>query len=157
MGCIFASFTGRLQCRSVSTISYSITMHQDSQSNLEEKISELFNAAHSHTLPPLVHPPTLRSRVHALWDTRVCAFQVHERRAEILLSLGTLAQDVQTARTLSQPGCGLTLLERLERTINNYLHVVKLLHGEVRMISSTLCCGACGSDWRKVILQVCVL
>ncbi|KAA0719050.1 hypothetical protein E1301_Tti007632 [Triplophysa tibetana] len=61
---------------------------------------------------------------------------VHERRAEILLSLGTLAQDVRTAKTLIQPGCGLTLLVRLERSINNYLHVVKLLHGEVRMITS---------------------
>ncbi|XP_067309222.1 thrombopoietin isoform X2 [Pseudorasbora parva] len=55
---------------------------------------------------------------------------VHEWRAEILLSLGTLAQDVRSARTLSQPGCRLTLLERLERSINNYLHVVRLLHIE---------------------------
>lgn len=55
---------------------------------------------------------------------------VHEWRAEILLSLGTLAQDVQSARTLSQPGCRLTLLERLEHNINNYLLVVKLLHIE---------------------------
>lgn len=136
MCCIFSSFTGRLQHCSISTLSYSITMHQDSQSNLGEKICELFNSAHSHTLPPLEHPPTLCSWVHTLWDTCVCVFQVHERRAEILLSLGTLAQDVRTAKTLIQPGCGLTLLVRLERSINNYVHVVKLLHGEVRMITS---------------------
>ncbi|XP_073767486.1 thrombopoietin isoform X3 [Danio rerio] len=56
--------------------------------------------------------------------------KVQERRAEILLSLGTLAQDVRSARTLSQPGCGLTLLKRLEHSINNYLYVVRLLHVE---------------------------
>ncbi|XP_056116737.1 thrombopoietin isoform X3 [Rhinichthys klamathensis goyatoka] len=65
-----------------------------------------------------IHKPT--------WERK----SVHEWRAEILLSLWTLAQDVQSARTLSQPGCRLTLLERLEHNINNYLLVVKLLHIE---------------------------
>lgn len=89
---------------------------------------------------PLPHTPSNTasthsrcSRAHTLWDTCMCVFQVHEWRAEILLSLGTLAQDVQSARTLSQPGCRLTLLERLEHNINNYLLVVKLLHIEVRI------------------------
>ncbi|CAM4594286.1 unnamed protein product [Leuciscus chuanchicus] len=62
----------------------------------------------------------------ATWERK----SVHEWRAEILLSLETLAQDMQSARTLSQPGCRLTLLERLEHNINNYLLIVKLLHIE---------------------------
>lgn len=123
-------------------------MHQNSQSNLGEKISESFNAAHSHTLPPLEHQPTQAALGHTLFETPVCVFQVHEQRAEILLSLGTLAQDVRSARTLSQPGCGLTLLERLEHSINNYLHVVRLLHIEVRTTSSILCCSS-DRYWHK--------
>ncbi|XP_039531299.1 thrombopoietin isoform X3 [Pimephales promelas] len=65
-----------------------------------------------------IHKPT--------WERK----SVHEWRAEILLSLWTLAQDVQSARTLSQPGCRFTLLERLEHNINNYLLIVKRLHIE---------------------------
>lgn len=94
---------------------------------------------------PLPHTPSITasthsrcSRAHTLWDTCICVFQVHEWRAEILLSLGTLAQDVRSARTQSQPGCRFNLLERLERSINNYLHVVRLLYIEVRMTNSTL-------------------
>ncbi|XP_057189186.1 thrombopoietin isoform X1 [Triplophysa rosa] len=86
---------------------------------------EMVDCSAVASLPSPIQLPCIR--IHkATWEKK----SVHERRAEILLSLGTLAQDVRTARTLSQPGCGLTLLERLERNINNYLHVVKLLHGE---------------------------
>ncbi|XP_016090902.1 uncharacterized protein [Sinocyclocheilus grahami] len=88
-------------------------------------------------LPSDIKLPCIR--IHkATWERK----SVHEKRAEILLSLGTLAQDVRSARTLSQTGCGLTLLERLEHSINNYLHVVRLLHIEVRTTSSTLCCSS---------------
>ncbi|XP_017212992.1 thrombopoietin isoform X1 [Danio rerio] len=76
-------------------------------------------------LPSSIQLPCIS--IHkATWERK----SVQERRAEILLSLGTLAQDVRSARTLSQPGCGLTLLKRLEHSINNYLYVVRLLHVE---------------------------
>ncbi|XP_056322242.1 thrombopoietin isoform X2 [Danio aesculapii] len=78
-------------------------------------------------LPSSIQLPCIS--IHkATWERK----SVQERRAEILLSLGTLAQDVRSAKTLSQPGCGLTLLKRLEHSINNYLHVVRLLHVEER-------------------------
>ncbi|KTG45957.1 hypothetical protein cypCar_00008897 [Cyprinus carpio] len=81
-------------------------------------------------LPSDIKLPCIR--IHkATWERK----SVHEQRAEILLSLGTLAQDVRSARTLSQPGCGLTLLERLEHSINNYLHVVRLLRIELEPFS----------------------
>uniref|UniRef100_A0A671RWT8 Thrombopoietin n=1 Tax=Sinocyclocheilus anshuiensis TaxID=1608454 RepID=A0A671RWT8_9TELE len=136
-------------------------MHQNSQSNLGEKISEsvyIFAClSTSETFDRLCFSPPLQGvcsavdalpsdiklpciRIHkATWERK----SVHEQRAEILLSLGTLAQDVRSARTLSQTGCGLTLLERLEHSINNYLHVVRLLHIEGEQVGpqAELCLG----------------
>ncbi|XP_067219043.1 thrombopoietin isoform X2 [Chanodichthys erythropterus] len=88
-----------------------------------------------------IHKPT--------WERK----SVHEWRAEILLSLGTLAQDVRSARTLSQPGCRLNLLERLERSINNYLHVVRLLHieGEQVVPQAERCLGQPSKDLGLVL------
>ncbi|XP_048020548.1 thrombopoietin isoform X2 [Megalobrama amblycephala] len=88
-----------------------------------------------------IHKPT--------WERK----SVHEWRAEILLSLGTLAQDVRSARTLSQPGCRLNLLERLERSINNYLHVVRLLHieGEQVVPQTERCLGQPSKDLGLVL------
>ncbi|KAK7162829.1 hypothetical protein R3I93_007005 [Phoxinus phoxinus] len=86
---------------------------------------EMKNCSAVDALPFSIQLPCVG--IHkATWERK----SVHEWRADILLSLETLAQDVQSARTLSQPGCRLTLLERLERNINNYLLVVKLLHIE---------------------------
>ncbi|XP_051555373.1 erythropoietin-like isoform X2 [Myxocyprinus asiaticus] len=90
--------------------------------DLEEEMVDCSAVA---SLPSSIQLPCIR--IHkATWEKK----SVHERRAEILLSLWTLAQDVRSARTLSHPGCALTLLERLEHSINNYLHVVKLLYNE---------------------------
>uniref|UniRef100_A0A8C2GQM1 Thrombopoietin n=1 Tax=Cyprinus carpio TaxID=7962 RepID=A0A8C2GQM1_CYPCA len=99
-------------------------------------------------LPSDIKLPCIR--IHkATWERK----SVHEQRAEILLSLGTLAQDVRSARTLSQPGCGLTLLERLEHSINNYLHVVRLLHIEGEQVGpqAELCLGRPSKDLGLVL------
>uniref|UniRef100_A0A8C1RUH2 Thrombopoietin n=3 Tax=Cyprinus carpio TaxID=7962 RepID=A0A8C1RUH2_CYPCA len=100
-------------------------------------------------LPSDIKLPCIR--IHkATWERK----SVHEQRAEILLSLGTLAQDVRSARTLSQPGCGLTLLERLEHSINNYLHVVRLLRieqGEKVGLQAELCLGQPSKDLGLVL------
>ncbi|XP_051737020.1 thrombopoietin isoform X2 [Ctenopharyngodon idella] len=88
-----------------------------------------------------IHKPT--------WERK----SVHEWRAEILLSLGTLAQDVRSARTQSQPGCRFNLLERLERSINNYLHVVRLLYieGEQVVPQAERCLGQPSKDLGLVL------
>ncbi|XP_028833519.1 thrombopoietin isoform X2 [Denticeps clupeoides] len=55
------------------------------------------------------------------------AMVVHEKRGEILLSLETLVQDVKAARKLVESGCGSSMLERLEHSAKNYLHIVSHL------------------------------
>ncbi|XP_051554767.1 thrombopoietin isoform X2 [Myxocyprinus asiaticus] len=100
------------------------------------------------SLPSSIQLPCIR--IHkATWEMK----SVHERRAEILLSLGTLAQDVRSARTLSQPSCVLTLLERLEHSVNNYLHVVKLLHNEGEQVrpQAKSCLGQDSKDLGLVL------
>ncbi|XP_076838120.1 thrombopoietin isoform X1 [Brachyhypopomus gauderio] len=97
-------------------------------------------------LPTSIRLPCIK--VHkATWGRK----SVLERKAEILQSLGLLAQDVRRARTQSQPGCGLLLLERLEHSINNYLHVVTQLHSEGSVTFLTpagpLRCWSC---WKQV-------
>ncbi|TRY53649.1 hypothetical protein DNTS_008650 [Danionella cerebrum] len=77
------------------------------------------------SLPSSIQLPC--TGVHkASWERK----PLQERRAELLLSLGRLVQDVRTARSLSQPGCAVSLLERLEHSLNNYLLVMRRLHGE---------------------------
>ncbi|XP_055058518.2 thrombopoietin isoform X1 [Misgurnus anguillicaudatus] len=114
--------------------------------DFEEKMVDCSTVA---SLPSSIQLPCIR--IHkATWEKK----SVHERRAEILLSLGTLAQDVHTARTLSQPGCGLTLLERLEHSINNYLHILKLLHneqGELVQPQANSCLGQDSKDLGLVL------
>ncbi|XP_076838122.1 thrombopoietin isoform X3 [Brachyhypopomus gauderio] len=101
-------------------------------------------------LPTSIRLPCIK--VHkATWGRK----SVLERKAEILQSLGLLAQDVRRARTQSQPGCGLLLLERLEHSINNYLHVVTQLHseGELEGPQTLACLGQDSQDLGLVLGQ----
>ncbi|XP_051554766.1 thrombopoietin isoform X1 [Myxocyprinus asiaticus] len=109
---------------------------------------EMVDCSAVSSLPSSIQLPCIR--IHkATWEMK----SVHERRAEILLSLGTLAQDVRSARTLSQPSCVLTLLERLEHSVNNYLHVVKLLHNEGEQVrpQAKSCLGQDSKDLGLVL------
>ncbi|KAM9428687.1 uncharacterized protein ACWYII_019627 isoform 2-T3 [Salvelinus alpinus] len=47
-----------------------------------------------------------------------------EKKGDIAASLRVLSRSVRVVKTLSQPGCAATLLERLEHTVNNYLHII---------------------------------
>ncbi|XP_060939992.1 thrombopoietin isoform X3 [Limanda limanda] len=53
-----------------------------------------------------------------------------ERRGDIIASLRLLIEGVKVMRALSTPGCGTSLLQRLENNINNYL--VILTHLQLR-------------------------
>ncbi|XP_028833518.1 thrombopoietin isoform X1 [Denticeps clupeoides] len=71
-------------------------------------------------LPSQIHLPRTRINV-AAWKRK----SVHEKRGEILLSLETLVQDVKAARKLVESGCGSSMLERLEHSAKNYLHIAE--------------------------------
>ncbi|KAM9460242.1 thrombopoietin isoform 2-T3 [Salvelinus alpinus] len=71
------------------------------------------------TLPSPIQLPCIK--VHkASWERK----SAQEKRRDIAVSLGALTGSLRVVRTLSQPGCASTLLERLEHTVNNYLHIV---------------------------------
>uniref|UniRef100_A0A4W4FRF8 Uncharacterized protein n=1 Tax=Electrophorus electricus TaxID=8005 RepID=A0A4W4FRF8_ELEEL len=79
-------------------------------------------------------------------------FQVLERKAELLHSLGMLKEDVHCARTWSQPGCGLVLLERLECSKNNCIAIILLQReGEREKGPQTFAC--LGQDSQDLVLR----
>ncbi|XP_078144051.1 thrombopoietin isoform X1 [Centroberyx gerrardi] len=60
-------------------------------------------------------------KVHkASWENK----SHQEKRGDIVASLGLLIEGVKVARALSQPGCVSSLLQRLEHSISNYLHIL---------------------------------
>ncbi|XP_049334885.1 thrombopoietin isoform X1 [Astyanax mexicanus] len=87
---------------------------------------DLVDCSAAASLPNSIRLPCIKVHM-ATWRTK----SVPQRRAEVLLSLGSLLQDVRRARDQSQLGCGLNLLERLDRSINNYLLVLTHLHKQV--------------------------
>lgn len=64
--------------------------------------------------------------------------QHQEKRGDIVASLQVLVEDVKAARALSQPGCASSLLQRLEHSINNYLHILTHLEMDVRTCRASL-------------------
>ncbi|XP_036412688.1 thrombopoietin isoform X1 [Colossoma macropomum] len=113
---------------------------------LEEDMVDCGAAA---SLPSPIRLPCIR--VHkATWAKK----SVRQRQAEVLLSLGSLVQDVRRAQAQSQPSCGLNLLERLERSISNYLHVLTQLHseqGESESAQDPVCLGQNSQDFGVVL------
>ncbi|KAK6302569.1 hypothetical protein J4Q44_G00269240 [Coregonus suidteri] len=88
------------------------------------------------TLPSPIQLPCIK--VHkASWERKLA----QEKRGDIAASLGALYGSVRVVKTQSQPGCASALLERLERTVNNYLHIVTHLDirgsGESPLLSCT--------------------
>ncbi|KAF7664562.1 hypothetical protein LDENG_00172900 [Lucifuga dentata] len=63
-------------------------------------------------------------KVHkAAWENK----SHQEKRGDIVASLKLLLEGVKVVRALSQPACTSSLLQRLERSINNYLHILTQL------------------------------
>ncbi|XP_021445313.1 uncharacterized protein thpo isoform X2 [Oncorhynchus mykiss] len=54
----------------------------------------------------------------------MAAALAQEKKGDIAATLRALSRSVSVVKTLSQPGCAATLLERLEHTVNNYLHII---------------------------------
>uniref|UniRef100_A0A673CB05 Thrombopoietin n=1 Tax=Sphaeramia orbicularis TaxID=375764 RepID=A0A673CB05_9TELE len=55
-----------------------------------------------------------------------------EKRGDIVASLQLLTEGVRAVKVLSRPGCGTSLLQRLENNINNYLLILTHLELSVR-------------------------
>ncbi|XP_053294785.1 thrombopoietin isoform X1 [Pleuronectes platessa] len=60
----------------------------------------------------------------ASWEDKSVLLQYQERRGDIIASLRLLIEGVKVMRALSTPGCGTSLLQRLENNINNYLVIL---------------------------------
>ncbi|KAI4898433.1 hypothetical protein NFI96_000438, partial [Prochilodus magdalenae] len=88
---------------------------------------DLVDCSAAASLPTPIRLPCIKV-LKATWTKK----SVWQRQAEVLLSLGSLVQDVRRVQAQSQPSCGLNLLERLERSISRYLHVLTQLHSEFR-------------------------
>uniref|UniRef100_A0A8C8JDQ1 Thrombopoietin n=1 Tax=Oncorhynchus tshawytscha TaxID=74940 RepID=A0A8C8JDQ1_ONCTS len=70
-------------------------------------------------LPSPIQLPCIK--VHkASWERK----SAQEKKGDIAATLRALSRSVSVVKTLSQPGCAATLLERLEHTVNNYLHII---------------------------------
>ncbi|XP_072560144.1 thrombopoietin [Paramormyrops kingsleyae] len=82
----------------------------------------------SASLPSPIQLPCVK--IHkASWDKK----SMQEKTGEVQSALEMLGQDVRATMTVSQPGCQLSLLQQLEHSVSNYLHVVTHLEitGEV--------------------------
>ncbi|XP_062337430.1 thrombopoietin isoform X3 [Osmerus eperlanus] len=81
------------------------------------------------TLPFPVQLPCIK--VHkASWDNK----SHQEKQGDIMASLGALAEGVRSVRLVRiLPGCASSLLERLEHSINNYLHILTHLESSQSM------------------------
>uniref|UniRef100_A0A667Z598 Thrombopoietin n=1 Tax=Myripristis murdjan TaxID=586833 RepID=A0A667Z598_9TELE len=100
------------------------------------------------TLPSPVQLPC--TKVHkASWENK----SHQEKRGDIVASLQVLLEDVKAARALSQPGCASSLLQRLEHSVNNYLHILTHLEMDVRAcrVSLVSLCLAVLSTYSRLI------
>ncbi|XP_062337428.1 thrombopoietin isoform X1 [Osmerus eperlanus] len=99
------------------------------------------------TLPFPVQLPCIK--VHkASWDNK----SHQEKQGDIMASLGALAEGVRSVRLVRiLPGCASSLLERLEHSINNYLHILTHLE-QVSMVSPVLSCVPQSSQSMKTVL-----
>lgn len=61
---------------------------------------------------------------HCLYSFAIVLTQHQEKRGDIVASLKLLVEGVKVLIAQSLPGCGSSLLQRLENNINNYLLIV---------------------------------
>ncbi|XP_019959796.1 thrombopoietin [Paralichthys olivaceus] len=87
------------------------------------------------TLPTPVQLPCTELHV-ASWENK----SYQERRGDIIASLRLLIEGVKVMRALSQPGCGNSLLQRLENNINNYLVILTNLQLSGPVVTPSLSC-----------------
>ncbi|XP_048844587.1 thrombopoietin [Brienomyrus brachyistius] len=86
----------------------------------------------SASLPSPIQLPCVK--IHkASWDKK----SLQQKTGEVQAALEMLGQDVRATMTLSQPTCQLSLLQQLEHSISNYLHVVTHLEitGQVEKLN----------------------
>ncbi|XP_040911531.1 thrombopoietin isoform X2 [Toxotes jaculatrix] len=75
-----------------------------------------------------------------------------EKRGDIVASLRLLIEGVKVLRALSQPGCGASLLQRLENNINNHLLILTHLQLSGPVVSPSLSCVPRSSQSLRIVL-----
>nr|XP_046263518.1 thrombopoietin isoform X2 [Scatophagus argus] len=87
------------------------------------------------TFPTPVQLPCTELHV-ASWENK----SHQEKRGDIVASLRLLIESVKAVRVPTQPGCAVSLLQRLERNINNYLLLLTHLQISGPVVSTALSC-----------------
>lgn len=90
----------------------------------------------------------LQSRFHCLYSSVIVLLQHQEKRGDIVASLKLLIEGVKVLNAPSLPRCGLSLLQRLENNINNYLLIITHLQLSVRSSQSCKLHSIC---WSKEV------
>ncbi|KAM4605142.1 thrombopoietin isoform 2-T2 [Polymixia lowei] len=99
------------------------------------------------TLSSPVQLPCIK--VHkASWESK----SQQEKRGDIVASFGVLSNGVKAVRALSQPGCSSSLLQRLEHSINNYLHILTHLELNGPVESPVLSCVPSSTQSMSTVL-----
>ncbi|XP_035025124.1 thrombopoietin isoform X1 [Hippoglossus stenolepis] len=84
----------------------------------------------------------------ASWENK----SYQERRGDIIASLRLLIEGVKVMRALSTPGCGTSLLQRLENNINNYLVILTHLQLSGPVETPSLSCVPLRSQSLSTVL-----
>lgn len=100
-----------------------------------EMESALSDCNGSTTLSTPVQLPCTELHV-ASWENK----SHQEKRGDIVASLRLLIEGVKVMRAPSQPGCGTSLLQRLENNINNHLLIITHLQLSGPVVSPALSC-----------------
>lgn len=101
-----------------------------------EMESALSDCNGSTTLSTPVQLPCTELHV-ASWENK----SHQEKRGDIVASLRLLIEGVKVMRAPSQPGCGTSLLQRLENNINNHLLIITHLQlSQGPVVSPALSC-----------------
>ncbi|KAG5847744.1 hypothetical protein ANANG_G00129470 [Anguilla anguilla] len=86
---------------------------------VKELESVMGECSGSALLPLPITLPCMKTH-KASWDRK----SVQQKRGDIVAALRALAQGVREVRSLLLPECQASLLERLERSVTNYLHIL---------------------------------
>ncbi|XP_036410827.1 thrombopoietin [Megalops cyprinoides] len=115
--CMVASEVPDIQTRPIDFV---CDDHARRDMNMVKELEAAMNdCSGSALLPSSIQLPCVKIN-KASWEKK----SMQEKRGDILAALGTLAQGVRVTRMLTTPGCQFSLLERLEHSITNYLHIV---------------------------------
>ncbi|KAG7470990.1 hypothetical protein MATL_G00119780 [Megalops atlanticus] len=145
--CMAASEVRGVQARPIDFVCDDQTRRD--MNNVKELEAAMGECSGSSILPATIHLPCVR--IHkATWDKK----SLQEKKGQIQMTLKTLGEGLQRARAQAPPGCQVSLLERIEHSVTNYLHIVTHLEISGKEEGLDLTCHTQNTqDLGQVLLQ----